>query len=153
VKIGKDLTLAAVKPHYDAILFAYGASKDKSLGIPGEDLRGVYSARAFVGWYNGLPEYADLNPDLKAGSRAVIIGNGNVALDVARILLSPLEELRKTDIAEHALETLSRNKVRSVTVLGRRGPMQVRLTPFQASCELHQQYSRPRSQSKRLESC
>jgi len=137
VKIGKDISLASLKPHYDAILFAYGASKDKSLHIPGEDLRGVYSARAFVGWYNGLPEYADLSPDLEAGSRAVVIGNGNVALDVARILLSSLEELRKTDIAEHALEALSRNKVKNVTVLGRRGPMQV--------CVSYQILSSPRA--------
>lgn len=99
------------------------------MGIPGENLNGIYSARAFVGWYNGLPEYADLDPNLGAGSCAVVVGNGNVALDVARILLAPLEDLRKTDIAEHALEALSRNKVKNVTVLGRRGPMQV--------CHLH----------------
>jgi len=114
-----------LKPHYDAILFAYGASKDKKLGIPGEDLNGVYSARAFVGWYNGLPEYANLNPKLGAGEEAVVIGQGNVALDVARILLTDVDALRKTDITEQALETLARSRVRSVKVIGRRGPMQV----------------------------
>jgi adrenodoxin-NADP+ reductase len=114
-----------LKSHYDAILFAYGASKDKKLGIPGEDLNGVYSARAFVGWYNGLPEYANLNPKLDAGEEAVVIGQGNVALDVARILLTDVDALRKTDITEQALETLALSRVRSVKIIGRRGPMQV----------------------------
>ena len=123
--IGHDIPLASLKPHYDAILFAYGASKDKKLGIPGEDLDGVYSARAFVGWYNGLPEYANLNPKLDAGEEAVVIGQGNVALDVARILLTDVDALRKTDITEQALEILARSRVRSVRVIGRRGPLQV----------------------------
>lgn len=122
------MPLAALAPHYDALIFAYGASKDKRLGIPGEDLKGVLSARAFVGWYNGLPEYADLNPDLQAGDTALVVGQGNVALDVTRILLSPLDQLRKTDIAEHALEALSKSKVRDVKVIGRRGPLQAPYT-------------------------
>jgi len=86
------------------------------------------SARSFVGWYNGLPEYADLNPDLQAGDTAVVIGQGNVALDVTRILLAPLEELRKTDVAEHAVEALSKSKVTDVKVIGRRGPLQAPYT-------------------------
>ena len=90
------------------MLFAYGASKDRTLGIPGERLKGVYSARQFVGWYNGLPEHADLSPDLTQGDTAVVIGQGNVALDVARVLLKDVDELRKTDIAPHALETLAK---------------------------------------------
>ncbi|EME47417.1 hypothetical protein DOTSEDRAFT_77731 [Dothistroma septosporum NZE10] len=122
------LPLTSIAPHYDAICFAYGASKDKKLGVPGEDLRGVHSARAFVGWYNGLPEYADLNPDLGAGDTAVVIGQGNVALDVTRILFKPLGELRKTDISEHALEVLSKSRVRNVKVIGRRGPLQAPCT-------------------------
>lgn len=126
VGVGRDLPLSHLTSHYDAILFSYGASKDKELGIPGENLEGVYSARAFVGWYNGLPEYANLNPLLDTAKEAVVIGQGNVALDGARILLSNVDELRKTDIAEHALEKLSRNKVDSVRIVGRRGPMQVR---------------------------
>jgi adrenodoxin-NADP+ reductase len=118
--------LASIVPHYDAILFAYGASEDRKLGIPGENtLKGIYSARAFVGWYNGLPEYADLAPDLSQGEEAVVIGQGNVALDVARILLSDVDALRKTDITEVSLEALTRNRVKSVRVVGRRGPMQV----------------------------
>jgi len=118
--------LQSLKPHYDAILFAYGASKDKELGILGENkIRNVYSARAFVGWYNGLPEYRDLAPDLTAGENAVIVGQGNVALDVARILLTDVDVLRKTDIAEYALEAISKSRIKRVRVVGRRGPMQV----------------------------
>lgn len=105
------------------MLFAYGAAKDRALGIPGESLKRVYSAREFVGWYNGLPEFANLNPDLSQES-AVIIGQGNVALDVARILLEDISNLAKTDIAEYALEALIRNSVKEVTVVGRRAPMQ-----------------------------
>jgi len=125
IAVGTDITLHSMKHHYDALLFAYGASKDKTLGIPGEELKGIYSARAFVGWYNGLPEYSGLNPSLERSENAVIIGNGNVALDIARILLSNVEMLRKTDISEHAVEVLSKSAVRSVDVVGRRGPMQV----------------------------
>ncbi len=110
------------------MLFAYGASKDRRLNLPGEDLKGVISARSFVGWYNGLPEYADLSPDLQAGDTAVIIGQGNVALDVARFLLSPLDLLKRTDVSEHALEALSRSKIRDVKVIGRRGPLQAPYT-------------------------
>lgn len=128
VDVGHDIPLPSLKPHYDAILFAYGASKDKKLKIPGEDLEGVYSARAFVGWYNGLPEYANLDPLLGAGEEVVVIGQGNVALDVARILLTGVDALRKTDITERALETLARSKVKSVKVVGRRGPMQAAFT-------------------------
>lgn len=94
--------------------------------MPGEDtLSGIFSARAFVGWYNGLPEYADLSPDLSVGEEAVILGQGNVALDVARTLLSDVDRLRTTDMTEQALEALSKSRIRRVKVVGRRGPMQV----------------------------
>lgn len=109
-------------------MFAYGASKDKELGIPGEHLRGVYSARAFVGWYNGLPEFANLDPDLQSGDSAAILGQGNVALDVARVLLTPVDELRYTDIAEHAVAALSRSRITKVSIVGRRGPLQAPAT-------------------------
>ena len=122
------MPLTSIAPHYDAVLFAYGASRDRRLDILGEDLRGVISARAFVGWYNGLPEYAYLNPDLQAGDTAVIIGQGNVALDVARFLLSPIDQLKKTDVSEHALEALSKSRIRDVKVFGRRGPLQAPYT-------------------------
>ncbi|KAJ9209148.1 hypothetical protein DTO021D3_456 [Paecilomyces variotii] len=129
VELGSDLPLQSLKPHYDAMLFTYGASEDKELGIPGEKAcRNVYSARAFVGWYNGLPEYRDLAPDLSVGENAVIVGQGNVALDVARILLTDVDVLRKTDISEYALEELAKSKVKRVRVVGRRGPLQASFT-------------------------
>ncbi|GAB7337228.1 hypothetical protein MBLNU457_g2603t1 [Dothideomycetes sp. NU457] len=123
-----QLPLSVVAPHYDALLFAYGASKDRKLGIPGESLSGIYSARDFVGWYNGLPEHNDLQPRLDTSEEAIIIGQGNVALDVARTLLSPLERLKGTDITENALEILSKSRVRRVRVVGRRGPLQAPYT-------------------------
>ncbi|OGE53765.1 hypothetical protein PENARI_c007G08685 [Penicillium arizonense] len=129
IDLGNDLPLSALKPHYDAILFAYGAAKDKELGIPGEQaLKNVHSARAFVGWYNGLPEHRDLDPDLTSGEDAVIVGQGNVALDVARILLSDVDALRKTDIADYALEKLATSRIKRVRVVGRRGPLQAAFT-------------------------
>lgn len=124
---GQSVHLSSLLRHYDAIVFAYGASKDRSLGIPGESLKGIYSAREFVGWYNGLPEFANLNPDL-SHEQAVIIGQGNVALDVTRILLEDVDKLRKTDIADYALEAVSRSKVKNIRVVGRRGPMQAAFT-------------------------
>ena len=128
VAIGHDIPLSSLKPHYDALLFAYGASQDRLLGVPGEHLSGIHSAREFVGWYNGLPDFAALDPDLESTDHAVVIGNGNVALDVARILLSEIDVLRKTDVSEHALEGLGRSRVRRVTIVGRRGPMQAAFT-------------------------
>ncbi|TVY62860.1 NADPH:adrenodoxin oxidoreductase [Lachnellula suecica] len=131
ISIGNEegqLPLETLFPHYDAILFAYGASKDRTLGIPGENLKGIYSARAFVGWYNGLPEYADLNPELTRGDEAVVIGQGNVAMDVARILLEDVDVLRKTDITENAIERLSKSTVKRVRIVGRRGLRQAAFT-------------------------
>ncbi|KAK6219582.1 hypothetical protein QIS74_05084 [Colletotrichum tabaci] len=115
--------------NYDAVLLAYGAAKDRTLGIPGEsNLQGVYSARQFVGWYNGLPEYAGLAPDLTKGEEAVIIGQGNVALDVARMLLEDIDVLRRTDITEEALAQLATSRIKRVRIIGRRGPMQAAFT-------------------------
>ena len=130
IDVGRDLSLKSFRDHYDAVVFAYGASADRKLGLPGEEtLKGIYSARAFVGWYNGLPEYVDLEPDL-SGEEAVIIGQGNVALDIARCLLSPIDRLRVTDMTEQALTTLADSKIKQVRVVGRRGPMQVSQTSF-----------------------
>lgn len=110
------------------MLFAYGAAKDRTLGIPGEsNLKRIYSAREFVGWYNGLPEFAGLNPDLSQ-DEAVVIGQGNVAIDVARALLEDVDKLRKTDMADYALEALSTSQVKRVRIAGRRGPMQAAFT-------------------------
>lgn len=123
----QGVTVDELKQNYDAILFTYGASQDQHLGVPGEDLYGVESARAFVGWYNGLPQFESLKLPLEDTDTAVVIGQGNVALDVARILLSPIDSLRKTDITEYALEALSKSRVRHVHVVGRRGPLQARV--------------------------
>ena len=121
-----SLPLAAITPHYDALLLSYGASRDRTLGIAGEaTLAGIHSARAFVGWYNGLPECAQLRVRLDEAEDAVVIGHGNVALDVARILLTPVQALRTTDMATHAVEALARSRIRRVRVVGRRGPLQV----------------------------
>ncbi|TGJ81007.1 hypothetical protein E0Z10_g7768 [Xylaria hypoxylon] len=126
---GCTIPLASMMRHYDAVVFAYGASKDKKLDIHNEsELRGIYSAREFVGWYNGLPEYANLAPDLTQGEDAVIIGQGNVALDVARMMLQNVDVLRKSDITESALETLSKSRIKRVHIVGRRGPMQAAFT-------------------------
>ena len=129
IDIGKDLRLASLQANYNAVVFAYGASKDLKLGITGEEnLKGIYSARAFVGWYNGLPEYADLAPDLSAGEEAIVVGQGNVALDIARTLLCDIDHLRKTDMTEQAIATFSKSRVKRVRVVGRRGPMQAAFT-------------------------
>ncbi|KAF2821131.1 FAD/NAD(P)-binding domain-containing protein [Ophiobolus disseminans] len=137
VRVGYDIELSKLEPHYDAILFSYGASEDRKLGIPGEDLAGVFSAREFVGWYNGLPQFQGLQPQLRAGEQAVVIGQGNVAMDVARILLTPVDSLMSTDITEQAIQTLSDSKVRSVKVVGRRGPIQAAFTVKEARELMH----------------
>src|SRR3954466_978790 len=113
--------------HYSAVIYATGAQTDKSLGIPGEDLPGSRAATEFVGWYNGHPDYRDLEFDLSV-ERAVVIGNGNVAADVTRILTLSLDELERTDVADHALESLRESRIREVVVLGRRGPAQAAFT-------------------------
>ncbi|KAI0478778.1 nucleotide-binding domain-containing protein [Xylariaceae sp. FL0804] len=126
---GCTIPLGSMLRHYDAVVFAYGASKDKKLGVPGESaLRGIFSAREFVGWYNGLPEYAGLAPDLSRGEEAVIVGQGNVALDCARMLLENVDVLRRSDITDAAVEALSRSRIKRVHVVGRRGPMQAAFT-------------------------
>jgi adrenodoxin-NADP+ reductase len=126
---GCTVPLDALMRHYDAVVFSYGASRDRTLGIPGEaGLHGIYSAREFVGWYNGLPDFANLAPDLTKGDEAVIIGQGNVALDVARMLLENVDVLRKSDITEAAIETLLKSRVKRVHIVGRRGPMQAAYT-------------------------
>ncbi|RMZ79799.1 hypothetical protein DV738_g3224, partial [Chaetothyriales sp. CBS 135597] len=128
VNLGHDLPLPLLARHYDAIVFAYGASKDRKIGLAGEDRAHVYSARAFVGWYNGLPEYRNLQPDLTAGDTAIVVGQGNVALDVARLLLAPHSHLKGTDITEYALDALSTSTIRHIHVVGRRGPLQAAFT-------------------------
>jgi len=127
VEYGRDLNHVDLVRHYHAIIYAVGAQTDRRLNIPGEDLPGSHAATAFVGWYNGHPDYCDLSFDLTQES-AVVVGNGNVAMDVARILARTYEELRATDIAPHALEALRNSRVKTIYVLGRRGPAQAAFT-------------------------
>lgn len=127
VTVGTDVTLAELRKAYTAVVLSYGADDDRLLGIPGEDHPNVLAARKFVGWYNGLPQDTELKVDLDTDT-AVILGQGNVALDVARILLTPVDLLAKTDITEASLECLRKSRVRRVVIVGRRGPMQVAFT-------------------------
>lgn len=128
VELGRDITVDDLTGHYHAILYTFGAEADRELGIPGEDLPGSYSATSFVGWYNAHPDYADRDFGLDHVKRAVVIGNGNVALDVTRMLALDEAELRKTDIADHAIEILAESTVEEIVVLGRRGPAQAAWT-------------------------
>nr|KAF6286771.1 ferredoxin reductase [Pipistrellus kuhlii] len=127
VVVGRDVTVPELREAYHAVVLSYGAEDHRALGIPGEELPGVFSARAFVGWYNGLPENRELAPDLSCDT-AMILGHGNVALDVARILLTPPEQLEKTDITEASLGILRQSRVKTVWIVGRRGPLQVAFT-------------------------
>jgi ferredoxin--NADP+ reductase len=127
VEVGVDISHPDLMRHYDAVIYATGAQTDKSLGIPGEDLPGSWPATEFVAWYNGHPDFRELEFDLSS-PRAVVIGNGNVAADVTRMLTLSEAELERTDVADHALEALRESRVEEVLVLGRRGPAQVAFT-------------------------
>jgi ferredoxin/flavodoxin---NADP+ reductase len=127
VEYGTDLTHDDLLARYHAVLYAVGAQTDRRMGIPGEDLPGSWAATELVAWYNGHPDYCDLRFDL-SGERAVVIGNGNVAADVARMLALTRDELAVTDVADHALEVLAENNIREIVVLGRRGPAQAAFT-------------------------
>jgi ferredoxin--NADP+ reductase len=127
VEVGVDIAHSELMEHYTAVVYATGAQTDKSLGIPGEDLPGSWAATEFVAWYNGHPDYRDLEFDL-SGKRAVVIGNGNVAADVTRVLVRDPDELARTDIADHALAALRASGIEEVVVLGRRGPAQAAFT-------------------------
>lgn len=128
VTIGEDVSIAELQELYDAVVLATGAPHDKPLGLPGEDLGNVFGSAAFVGWYNGHPQFAGLDPDL-SGKTAVVIGNGNVALDVARILAKTRAEFAGSDIVGHALDRLEGSKLDHIVILGRRGPHQIAMTP------------------------
>ena len=128
VTVGKDVTIAELIERYDAVVLATGAPHDRPLDIPGDDLPGVIGSAAFVGWYNGHPDFADLNPPL-AGPGAVVVGAGNVALDVARILAKTGDEFTGSDIVAQALERLGGHGVDTITILARRGPHAIAMTP------------------------
>jgi ferredoxin/flavodoxin---NADP+ reductase len=127
VTYGVDLHHRELRRLYHQLVYAVGAQADRRMGIPGEDLPNSLPAISFVGWYNGHPDYRDLPVDLSC-ERAVVVGNGNVAMDVTRILATPPDALAGTDIADHALEALRRSRIREVVVLGRRGPAQASFT-------------------------
>ena len=127
VEFGRHVTLADLRRHYHAIIYAVGTPVDRTMGIPGEELAGSYAATDFVGWYNGHPDFRDHTFDL-SGERVVVIGAGNVALDVARMLVLTHAELAVTDVADHALEVLAGSGVREVVVIARRGPAQAAFT-------------------------
>ena len=128
VTVGADVGIAQLLDIYDGVVLATGAPHDRKLGIAGEHLPGVIGSAAFVGWYNGHPDHADLDPQLD-GQAAAIIGNGNVALDVARILSKTRDEFAGSDIVNHAIDALDTSAIRTITILGRRGPHQIAMTP------------------------
>ena len=128
IEFGKDLSRLDLSDHYHGIIYAVGAQTDRKLGIAGEDLPNSYAATEFVGWYNGHPDYRNYDFDLTGIKRVAVIGVGNVAMDVARILARTPEELYGTDIADYALEALRRSEVEEIYILGRRGPAQAAFT-------------------------
>lgn len=130
VAVGEHVHPAELAEQYDAVIYAVGAQSDRALGIPGEDLPGSVAAVDFVGWYNAHPHFEEIAPDISSG-RAVVIGNGNVALDVARILVTDPDVLAATDIADHALKSLHDRGVEEVLVVGRRGPLQAPFTTLE----------------------
>jgi ferredoxin--NADP+ reductase len=127
VAAGRDISIAELQQTHHAVLLACGAHEDRTLTIPGAGLRGNHSATEFVGWYNGHPDFRDRTFDL-SHETAVILGQGNVAADVCRILAKPVDELRTSDIAEHALNVLAESKIREIHVVGRRGPAHAKFT-------------------------
>jgi len=127
VELGRDLHRTDLLERYHAVIYAIGAATDRRLGIPGEDLRGSEAATTFVGWYNGHPDHPDREFDLDC-ERVVVVGNGNVAIDCARMLALSAEELRKTDTADHAIDLLASDAVKEIVILGRRGPVQAAFT-------------------------
>lgn len=143
VSVGRDVSVDELQMLYDAVVLATGAPNDRTLDIPGGNLPGVFGSAAFVGWYNGHPDFADLNPVLD-GKHVVVIGNGNVALDVARILSKTRSEFGGSDIVSHALDALEEAKTEEVTILGRRGPHQIAMTPKELGELGHLERATPR---------
>ncbi len=130
VEVGRDLLLSELRDAYDAVVLAIGAPVDKSLGIVGEDLPGVVDSSKITGWYNGHPDHSDFLPDLSV-SGVLVIGNGNVAVDVVRVLGRTVPEMLKTDLPGYAREALSKKGIKKITMLGRRGPGEASFTPVE----------------------
>jgi ferredoxin--NADP+ reductase len=130
ITVGQDVSVDELADRYDAVVYAVGTQSDRTMGIPGEDLPGSVPAVDFVGWYNAHPHFAEMAPDISTG-RAVVVGNGNVAIDVARILVTDPEALAATDIADHALDALRERGISEVVIVGRRGPLQAAFTTLE----------------------
>lgn len=145
VSIGSDVSIGELQQLYDAVVLATGAPNDRPLDLPGDGLANVFGSAAFVGWYNGHPQFANLGPDL-SGKTAVVIGVGNVALDVARILSKTEKEFVGSDIVAHALDALRDSNIEKITILGRRGPHQIMMTPKELGELGHLQRATPRVQ-------
>ena len=142
VAIGTDVSVPELQDLYDAVVFATGAPLDRTLGLEGEDLANIFGSAAFVGWYNGHPQFAELSPDL-SGRHAVVIGMGNVALDVARIMAKTEAEMTGSDIVDHALSALRASRLETITILGRRGPHQIMMTPKELGELMHLERASP----------
>lgn len=146
VSVGTDVSVDELATFYDAVVLATGAPNDRKLEIPGGDLPGVLGSAAFVGWYNGHPDFADLDPPLD-GKNVAVIGNGNVALDVARILSKTRAEFAGSDIVGHAIDALAKANTEEITILGRRGPHQIAMTPKELGELGHLERAAPRVES------
>jgi NADPH-dependent glutamate synthase beta subunit-like oxidoreductase len=149
VSVGTDVSINELCALYDAVVLATGAPNDRELDIPGGNSAGVIGSAAFVGWYNGHPDFADLHPPLD-GKHVVVIGNGNVALDVARILSKTREEFAASDIVGHALDALDKARTEEITILGRRGPHQIAMTPKELGELGHLERATPRVEAADL---
>ncbi len=142
VTVGEDVSIEELQGFYDAVILATGAPNDRPLEIEGSDLPGVIGSAAFVGWYNGHPDFRELDPPLD-GKSVAVIGNGNVALDVARILAKTENEFAGSDIVAHALDQLKHSNIEKITLLGRRGPHQIAMTPKELGELGHLEQARP----------
>ena len=142
ITVGQDISIGELQKLYDAVVLATGAPKDRELDLPGKNLGNIFGSAAFVGWYNGHPHFADLSPDL-SGKHAVVIGMGNVALDVARILAKTPAEFEGADIVKHALDALAASNFETITILGRRGPHQIMMTPKELGELMHLERASP----------
>lgn len=142
VRVGQDVSITELQDLYDAVILATGAPHDRALGLPGEEFANIFGSAAFVGWYNGHPLFADLDPKL-TGRHAVVIGMGNVALDVARILSKSENEFVGSDIVTHALDALADSGIETITIVGRRGPHQIMMTPKELGELMHLERASP----------
>ncbi|HAT35930.1 MAG TPA: pyridine nucleotide-disulfide oxidoreductase, partial [Rhodospirillaceae bacterium] len=127
VEVGRDVTFTEITERYDAVVIAIGSALDRPLGVPGDDKKGVFGAAAFVGWYNGHPDFTDLDPDLDTEG-VVIVGNGNVAIDCARVLAKTPGEMAETDLADHAADAIHASPIKDIYMCGRRGPVEAKFT-------------------------